>query len=109
MLYVILIALGVLALEYYLANYVIAGLIIPLTSAMGLIMAFLVMLTAGGNAGEDPFYVRSLLLFLFLTASSFLMYYRKRRQEYREGYMNDEQRFDEKAETEREEDDYPRP
>lgn len=94
--YLVLIALAILALEYRLAGYVIAGLIIPLTSAVGLIMALLVLFTAGERVGEDPFYIRSLLLFLFLTAATFLIYWRKRRQDYRAGYLTDEQEpFDE--------------
>lgn len=97
--YVILIALGVLVLEYSLAKYVIVGLIIPMTAAMGMIMAFFTLIMAGEGAGKDPFLIQSLLLFLFLAAVSFLIYYRRRRQEYREGYMNEDQYFKDKVKT----------
>lgn len=90
MFYITLVAIGVLALQYVLRRYVIVGLVIPLTMIMAFVVALFVFLTAGESAGEDPFYIRSVLLFSFLASASFLIYYRKRKEEHQSGYMHED-------------------
>lgn len=88
MIYVVLISLGVLWGQFRLARHPIAGLIVPLSCTMGTLAAGLSLMQAG--SWQEPMNRIALLTFLLLTTASFLLYFRQRRKEYREGYINDE-------------------
>ena len=88
MISVVLIVLAILVLELLLARYPIAGLIIPMASMFGVIVAGMMLLAPSGVGWQDVKGREAFLLFIILTAGSFLIYYRKRRKEHQEGYLN---------------------
>lgn len=95
MIYVVLVAAGILVLQYFLAKNPVAGLIIPMGSIFGVIMAALLIFSADGGGWAVPNNRLTLLVFLFLTAVSFLLYFIHRRDEFRDGYR-DEEKVEEK-------------
>ena len=86
----VLIVLAILVLELLLARYPIAGLIIPMASMFGVIVGGMMLLAPSGGGWQDIKNREAFLLFIVLTAGSFLIYYRKRRKEHQEGYLNSE-------------------
>lgn len=90
MFYVVFIVAGVLLLQFFISKNPIAGLIIPMGSIFGVIMAALMIFSTDGGGWSKPVNRLSLLIFLLLTAVSFLLYFLRRRNEYQQGYMNDE-------------------
>ena len=90
MFYVVLIIAGVIALQLWLARFPIAGLLLPMMSIFGVIIAGMILFAPSGAGMAESRNLVSLLLFLLLTAGTFLIYFLKRRKEYQEGYLNDE-------------------
>lgn len=93
MIYVVIAIAGVLVLQFFLSKHPIAGLILPMSSIFGVIMAGMVIFASDGGGWGKPTNRLTLLIFLLLTAVSFLMYFIRRRNEYQQGYL-----YDEKAE-----------
>lgn len=90
MVHVILIILAIMVLEIFLAKYLIAGLMIPMASMFGMIVAGMMLLAPSSDGWQDVKSREAFLLFIILTAGSFLIYYWKRRKEHQEGYLNTE-------------------
>lgn len=90
MIYVVLIIIAVILAQLFLANYPIGGLILPMASMFGVIVSGMILFAPSGSGWKDSRNQLSLLLFLLLTAVTFLIYFLKRRKEYQEGYLNNE-------------------
>ena len=90
MIYVVFLVLATVVLELFLAKYPIGGLIIPIASMFGVIVAGMMLFAPSGDGWQDIKNRQALLLFLIQTATTFLIYYRKRRKEHQEGYLNSE-------------------
>lgn len=90
MIYIVLIVIGVILLQLWLARFPIAGLILPMMSIFGLLMSGMVLLAPSGEGLADSRNRVALLLFLLLAAATFLIYFLQRQKEYQEGYLNDE-------------------
>ena len=87
---VLLIVLGIMVLELFLSQYPIVGLIIPMASMFGMIVAGMMLLAPSGGGWQDAKSREAFLLFIVLSAGSFLIYYRTRRKEHQEGYLGSE-------------------
>lgn len=90
MIYIVLIVIAVILVQLYAARFPIAGLILPMMSMFGSIIAGMILFSPSGEGWADSRNRVSLLLFLLLAAATFLIYFLKRRKEYQEGYLNDE-------------------
>ena len=90
MFYGVLIAIVILLLQVYLSKGVTVGLIIPLGSIFGVILSGMMIFASDGGGWEEPNNRLLLLIFLFLTIVSFLLYFVRRKNEYRQGYFNNE-------------------
>lgn len=87
--YVVLIGVGVLLFQFFLSKSPVLGLMIPMASMLGVIIAGMMIFASDGGGWEAPNNRLTLLIFLVLTISSFLLYFYQRRNEYLQGYMSD--------------------